>query len=88
MAILPEDEREFEMRIYEHSWDSRGNTVDIYVDGIVLSYLMEAVKREIKKAVDGNDFDKAKEHFKDLNVLNNKLEKLNELEKENENNSD
>lgn len=75
------------MRIYEHSWDSRGNTVEIYVDGIVLSYLMEAVKREIKKAVDGNDFDKAKEYFKDLNVLNNKLEKLNELEKENEESS-
>lgn len=76
------------MRIYEHSWDSRGNTVDIYVDGKVLNYLMEAVKIDIKNAVNGNDFDKAKEYFKDLNVLNNKLEKLNELEKENENNSD
>lgn len=76
------------MRIYEHSWDSRGNTVDIYVDRKVLKYLMEAVKRQIKNDINENDFDRAKEYFKDLDVLNNKLEKLNELEKENENNSD
>ena len=79
------------MRIYEYSWKSRDDdkaTVDIYVDRKVLLYLMEAVKTDIKNAVNENDFDKAKEYFKDLNVLVNKLEKLNELEKENENNSD
>ena len=75
------------MRIYEHSWDSRGNTVEIYVDAKVLKYLIEAVKRQIKNDVNENDFDRAKEYFKDLNVLNNKLEKLNELEKENEKSS-
>ena len=72
------------MRIYEHSWESRGNTVDIYVDRKVLNYLMAAVKIDIKNAVNENDFDKAKEYFKDLDVLIRRLEKLNELEEENE----
>lgn len=77
------------MRIYEYSWKSKEDdkeTVEIYVDRSVISWLMEAVKVDIKNAVNENDFEKAKEYFKELGILINKMEKLDELEKENESN--
>lgn len=77
------------MRIYEYSWKSKEDdkeTVEIYVDRSVINYLMEAVKADIKNAVNENDFEKAKEFFKELGILINKAEKLDELEKEHETN--
>lgn len=74
------------MRIYEYSWRSKDDdkaTVEIYVDRSIINYLMEAVKVDIKNAVNENDFEKAKEFFKELGILINKMEKLDELEEEN-----
>ena len=75
------------MRIYEYSWESKKDdkeTVEIYIDRSVINWLMEAVKVDIKNAVNENDFEKAKEYFKELGILANKTEKLDELEEENE----
>lgn len=74
------------MRIYKYDWESKEDdkeTVAIYVDRSVIGWLMEAVKVDIKNAVNENDFEKAKEYFKELGILINRMEKLDELEKEN-----
>ena len=74
------------MRIFRYSWDSKDTaTVEINVDRTVVKYLIQGVKVEIKNAVNDDNFEKAKEYFKDLEVLISRLEKLDELEQENDN---
>ncbi len=77
------------MRIYRYSWDTIDKAVvEITVDRTVINYLIEGVQAEIKNAVNDDNFKKAREYFKDLDVLVSKLEKLDELEEERNDNQE
>lgn len=64
------------MRVYEYSWQSDEKGIEITVDMDVLIYLIDAFKEKIKTSVANDGFESARRYFKDLDVLERKLNEL------------
>jgi len=74
------------MRVYEYNWEAYEKGTDITVDMDVLIYLIDAFKEKIKTSVANDGFESARRYFKDLDVLERKLnELLKRKEKEDDN---